>query len=297
MAGSRNGAIRRWISSWCWPAQAGGHPPPEDPPLGPALHVFLCLHALVEDRPEGLEADLVERKPRPGPEREAGEVEPARLVLRALDPLVGQVAERLPERPQGRGGPLVARDVEQFLEPLDQPRRAALSELAAEAAASNAARIAAIAASSSDCSMITRSVSSPVTVAAPAGCAGRAAKLDLQPPAAVVGARLAPELDGADLGHPRRQAHGHALGLRLAADPHQALERRQLADRVGVGGHQVARLVVGPDRAAGQREDDRLAHQQVEVVAGRSRSRRLPARRGARRTSRAWSACSVSSPT
>ena len=44
-------------------------------------------------------------------------------------------------------------------------------------------------------------------------------------------------------------------------------ERRQLADRVGVGGDQVARLVVGPDRAAGQREGDRLAHQEVEVVA------------------------------
>ena len=45
-------------------------------------------------------------------------------------------------------------------------------------------------------------------------------------------------------------------------------KRRQLADRVGVGAHQVARLVVGPDRAAGQRKDDRLAHQEVEVVAG-----------------------------
>ena len=49
------------------------------------------------------------------------------------------------------------------------------------------------------------------------GLPGRSAKLDLQPPAAVVGARLAPELDGADFGHPRRQAHRvrSALALRL----------------------------------------------------------------------------------
>ena len=100
------------------------------------------------------------------------------------------------------------------------------------------------------------------------GCAGRPAELDLEPPAAIVGPRLAPELDRADLGHPRRQADRHALGLRLAADSHQALERRQFADRVGVGRDQVARPVVGPDRAARQREGDRLAHQEVEVVAG-----------------------------
>ena len=98
--------------------------------------------------------------------------------------------------------------------------------------------------------------------------AGRPAELDLEPPAAVVGARLAPELDRADLGDPRRQAHRHALGLGLAAHAHQALKRRQLADRVGVGGHEGAGLVVGPDRAAGQREGDGLAHQQVEIVAG-----------------------------
>ena len=62
--------------------------------------------------------------------------------------------------------------------------------------------------------------------------------------------------------------HRHALGLRLAAHAHQALERRQLADRVGIGAHQVARPVVGPDRAARQREDDRLTHQEVEVMTG-----------------------------
>ena len=146
-------------------------------------------------------------------------------------------------------------------------RAGPISELAAEAGASNAARI------GRDGRVELGLLDDhPVGLLArdrPArrGLAGRAAELDLQPPAAVVGSRLAPELDRADLGHPRRQAHGHALGLRLAAHPHQALERRQLANRVGIGAHEVARLVVGPDRAAGQREDDRLAHQEVEVVA------------------------------
>ena len=79
------------------------------------------LDPLVKDRPEGLDPDLVEREAPAGPEAEAGEVEPARLVLRALQPLVGQVAERFPQGAQGRGRPLVAGDVEQLLEPLDQP--------------------------------------------------------------------------------------------------------------------------------------------------------------------------------
>ena len=105
-------------------AQAGRDAPPEDPPLGPALHVLRVLDALVEDRPEGLEPDLVEREAAAGPEREAGEVEPARFVLRALQPLIGQVAQRLPAGTQRRGRPLVARNVEQLFEPLDQTRRA-----------------------------------------------------------------------------------------------------------------------------------------------------------------------------
>ena len=139
------------------PRQARGHPPPEDPPLGPALHVLGVPDALMEDRPERLDPDLVEREAASRPEEEPGEVEPARLVLGALEPLVGQVAERLPERPQGRGRPLVARRVEDLLEPLDQSRRAGLAaSRGGDAAhgASNAARIAAIAASISDCSMI-----------------------------------------------------------------------------------------------------------------------------------------------
>ena len=64
LAGRRNGTSRRWISSWCGPVQAGGDPPPEDPPLGPALHVLGVLDPLVEDRPEGLDPDLVEREAR-----------------------------------------------------------------------------------------------------------------------------------------------------------------------------------------------------------------------------------------
>ena len=86
--------------------QAGGDATPEDPPLGPALHVLRVAHPLVEDRPEGLDPDLVHREAAARPEHEAGEVEPSGFVLRALEPVVGQVAERVPERPQGRGRPL-----------------------------------------------------------------------------------------------------------------------------------------------------------------------------------------------
>ena len=62
----------------------------------------------------------------PGRRHEPGQVEPARLVPGALEPLLGQVAQRLPERPEGRRGPLVAGHVEDLLEPLDQPGRAEL---------------------------------------------------------------------------------------------------------------------------------------------------------------------------
>ena len=159
----------------------------------------------------------------PGPEAVARQVEPARLVPGAPEPLVGQVAERLPEGPQGRGRPLVAGDVEGLFQPLDQPGRARAPRAATPGP--NAVRIAATAASISDCSMTTRSASSLGDRPARAGRrpAGPA-ELDLEPPAAVVGPGLAPELDRADLRHPRRQPDRHALGLRLAADAHQALQ-------------------------------------------------------------------------
>ena len=153
------------------------------------------------------------------------------------------------------------------------------------------------AASSSDCSMTTRSDSSPATGAAGGELAGRAAELDLEPPAAVVGSRLAPELDRADLGDPRGQADRHALGLRLAADAHQALQAAAARGSSRVGAHQVAGLVVGPDRAAGQRETRPAGPSRGRSRGRRSRSRPPPGRRAERRRARACSAAAVSSPT
>ena len=59
--------------------QARRHPPPEDPPLGPALHFLGVADALREDRPERLDPDLVERESAAGPQGESGEVEPVAM--------------------------------------------------------------------------------------------------------------------------------------------------------------------------------------------------------------------------
>src|SRR5204863_7087426 len=104
------------------PRQARRHPPPEDPPLRPALHLLREADSLMKQGPERLDPDLVEREPPTGPEDESSQVEPPGLVLGALEPLVRQLAQRLPERAQGRGRPLIAGRVEELLEPLDQPR-------------------------------------------------------------------------------------------------------------------------------------------------------------------------------
>ena len=124
--------------------------------------------------------------PVPGPEAVAGQVEPARLVPGRLEPLLGQVAERLPEGAQGRRRPLVAGDVQHLFQPLDQPRRARAPRAAPPAP--NAVRIAAMAASSSDCSMTTAVglLAGDRRRGRPGGPAGPA-ELDLEPPAAVVG--------------------------------------------------------------------------------------------------------------
>src|SRR5437764_516571 len=100
-------------------SEARGDPAPEDPPLDPALHVLDVADPLVEDRPERLDPGLVHGESAAGTEREPGVVEPSRLVLRALEPMIGQVAERLPERAQGRGRPLVARLLQGLLQSLD----------------------------------------------------------------------------------------------------------------------------------------------------------------------------------
>ena len=144
------------------PVQAGGDPPPEDPPLGPALDVLGVLDPLMEHRPEGLDPDLVEREAAARPEAVAGEVAPARLVPGALGPVVGQVAERLPEGAQGRRRPVVARDVEDLFQPLDQPGRAGRRAAASAAGVSKRGpdrrdrRV-----DSSDCSITIWSVSTP----------------------------------------------------------------------------------------------------------------------------------------
>ena len=80
------------------PRQAGGDSPPEDPPFGPALHILGELHSLMEDRPERLDAKVVERIAAAGAEEKPGHVEPARFVARALEPFLGGGKQRVPQR-------------------------------------------------------------------------------------------------------------------------------------------------------------------------------------------------------
>ena len=203
------------------PRQAGRHAPPEDPPFGPALEVLGVADARMEDRPEGLDPRLVEREARPRAQAEARQVEPARLVPGGLEPPLGRVAQRLPERPEGRRGPLVPGGVECLFQPLDQPGGAQLLGQVPRGEG-RPDRL--------DGRVELRLLDDDAVGVRPRDGRrrerrpSRPSELDLEPPAAVVGPRLAPELDRPDLGHPRRQADGHALGLRLAADAHQALQ-------------------------------------------------------------------------
>ena len=50
-------------------SRPGRDPPPEDPPVGPALHILGVLDPLVEDRPERFDPDFVERIAAPGRSR------------------------------------------------------------------------------------------------------------------------------------------------------------------------------------------------------------------------------------
>ena len=125
-----------------------------------------------------------------------------------------------------------------------------------------------MAASTSDCSITTRSDSSPVTeppaASWPAGPRSwiwsRQRRLSVRdwhqssivPTSVTRAARLT--------------GTRSAFALRLTRI--RLCKRRELADRVGVGFDECPGLVVGPDRAAGERENDRLPHQEVEIMAG-----------------------------
>ena len=211
--------------------QARRHPAPEDPPLGPALHVLGVLDSLMKDRPEGLILSSSSGKPRPGRRKK-----PARLNQRdscrglfsrlsASSSSGSQQARKADgghwsrgtsstssSRFTSRDGPVSSPA------PSERRRRRA----AVERQPDRRHRRFELGLFDHD----------PVGLIAghrSAGgeLAGRPAELDLEPPAATVGARLAPQLDRADLGHARRQADRHALGLRLAAHAHQALQAEE----------------------------------------------------------------------
>ncbi len=155
-----------WEEQWGEPAmdllvmglvQPRRDAPPEDPPLGPALRILDVLDPLVERRPEGLDPRLVEREPDTGPEDVAGHVEPPRLVLRRFIPPIGQVPKRLPaalaapRAATSRGGRPGILPVASRAAP-DLARRGRLPR-------KTPALIAAMPASSSDCSMTTEAAS------------------------------------------------------------------------------------------------------------------------------------------
>ena len=209
--------------------QAGGDPTPEDPPLDPALEVLGVGEPLVEGRPEALDPDRVHREADPGAEAVAGQVQPALLVTGGPRSIARRLAERLPEGPQCRGRPVVSGRIEEVLQMLDQPGRApiglgiGIGEGVADGLGGG----------------VDEGVFEDVLIGHPTGrfrrrpaAPGGVAELDLELPSAVVAPGLAPEFQGADLRHPRRQGHGDAIALRLAADPHRGRQRGHPEDRV-----------------------------------------------------------------
>ena len=209
-----------------------------------------CLTPWWKTGQSALIRDLVEREPRPRPEAVARQVEPARLVPRASS-AAGRPASRSGSQRARRaeGGHwsrgtssisssrLISRDGPVFLGRRDRPergpdrgdRRVDLRLLDDDAVGLRRPR------------------------PAPRG-RGRAARGRGAGSGAASGGRrceLWHQSSTVPTSVTRAASRtGDALGLRLAADPHQALQRRQVADRVGVGRDEVAGPVVGADRAS-----------------------------------------------
>src|SRR5262249_60954090 len=76
-----------------------------------------------ENAPQPVDADLVSGVPKTRTKEEAGQVEPARLVVRTPAPSGLVSPEDVPERADRRQGPRVPRSVERLLEPAGERER------------------------------------------------------------------------------------------------------------------------------------------------------------------------------
>ena len=104
-----------------------------------------------------------------------------------------------------------------------------------------------------------------------AGSGGEAgADLNLEPPAAVVGAGGAPEFHRADLGDAGMEPNRHPLTPSLAAGAHHAEQGGHFDHGRRIGRHQITGAVASANGTAGEREQDWLAHQQLEIAPPRS---------------------------
>src|SRR5882757_11098580 len=114
-------------------AQAAGDAPPDDPPgeaalLGPWMHQIL-----VEDSPHLLGPPVVERRSAAWTQAEAGEVQPAGLVLRRAFALLLDLECRVEQGAAGGDGPLLARQTQCLLELLDDPGEVVVYRLGEDA--------------------------------------------------------------------------------------------------------------------------------------------------------------------
>src|SRR5512144_261771 len=96
--------------------EAARDPPPRDPPRELARLALGMREVLVEDAPHDTRAPRIERSAGARAEQEAGEVEPALLVIGGLLAVGGDLDERVEQRAGRLHRPLVATGFEQRLE-------------------------------------------------------------------------------------------------------------------------------------------------------------------------------------
>src|SRR5437762_343228 len=168
---------------------------PEVPPLGAALHGAGVAQLGAEHAPEAVHAQLVARIAEAGTEQEAGEVQPARLVLGRARARRLERPERVPQPADRRQRPGVAAGAERRLEAARERDRlvAALEGRSEEARRLLHAR---------------RLDDQPRRLGGGRGLADRLAPAELEAPAMVGGARAAPDLERADLGEPHLEVDG-----------------------------------------------------------------------------------------
>src|SRR5213596_2759002 len=223
---------------------------PEVPPLGAALHGARVAQLGTEHAPEAVHAQLVARIAEAGTEQEAGEVQPARLVLGRARARRLERPERVPQPADRRQRPGVAPRAERRLEAARERDRLVA---ALEGRSEEARRL-----------LHARGLDDqPRRLGGGGGLADRLAQAELEAPAMVGGARAAPDLERADLGEPHLEVDGERRLDQLPPEAEDGPDGGQPGEPARRD--DLARALGAPVRRREQREGDGPVGEQLEL--------------------------------